>query len=416
MDLPERRALFEIWRQNRSADEVMSYVIEHFHLNDCHENVRCSIMNTITALCVHFLDKWRKCSYSKTTFYAKYSSWLDGVVSLNETVMNAVRNRMPCSSKDTGDTRKGRPKKTFAEGSEKTKKRIVEPLLKSSSEQLLFASKLKLQSAGKRSAAKIVTKIYEDPGKASDIKRYLDSPQKSKPIKMTPDEALAFFVDAKLTRHQYILIRNEAKRRNADIYPCYDKIIEAKKRCYPENIEYSNTEATVDLQSLLDHTVTRLVYSEIDKIKKEFTTSKLQLKFFFKWGCDGASSQSNYKQKFDDNSRKFDDSSLFIVCLVPLMIQSTNEQIIWSNPCSGSTRYCRPIKVTFQKESSELVQQVVQTIKNQISNLEMTKVCVAGYEISLEHNMLLTMVDGKVCSYLTNTNVLYMPLQTQRHE
>lgn len=142
--------------------------------------------------------------------------------------------------------------KTFVEASDKTKKRIIKPLLKSTPEELLFASKLRLHSVGKKSAAEIVTKIYDDPEKASEIKTSLDTPQQSKPIKMSPKEALAFFVDAKLTRHKYILIRNEAKRRNADIYPCYDKIRskeEMLSRQYTIFKHRSNGRSTISFRS-----------------------------------------------------------------------------------------------------------------------------------------------------------------------
>lgn len=45
-----------------------------------------------------------------------------------------------------------------------------------------------------------------------------------------------------------------------------------------------------------------------------------------KWGCDGSSGQSNYKQIAD-----FDDSSIFMSSMVPIRIHSKNqpEKIIW---------------------------------------------------------------------------------------
>lgn len=77
------------------------------------------------------------------------------------------------------------------------------------------------------------------------------------------DEALALIIDAKLTKSQYTLLRLQAKQRNANIYPAYNKIIEAKSRYYPRKNQILITEisAEVKLQSLLDHTVQRIFQS-----------------------------------------------------------------------------------------------------------------------------------------------------------
>jgi len=55
------------------------------------------------------------------------------------------------------------------------------------------------------------------------------------------DKALAFFVENKLTKQQYINIRISAKERRANIYPSYDNVLIAKKKCYPENIHITDS-------------------------------------------------------------------------------------------------------------------------------------------------------------------------------
>ncbi|KAK2579430.1 hypothetical protein KPH14_002642 [Odynerus spinipes] len=72
------------------------------------------------------------------------------------------------------------------------------------------------------------------------------------------DQALPISIEAKLTKFQYNIIRNAAKEHNNNIYPNYEVITEAKKRCYPNNIIITESFAEVSLQSLLDHTVMRL--------------------------------------------------------------------------------------------------------------------------------------------------------------
>jgi len=77
------------------------------------------------------------------------------------------------------------------------------------------------------------------------------------------DEVLSLFIEAKLTKHQYLLIRTFVnKKTSSNILPSYQNIINAKKKCYPEMISISESKAEVELQSLLDHTASRIVASQ----------------------------------------------------------------------------------------------------------------------------------------------------------
>lgn len=79
---------------------------------------------------------------------------------------------------------------------------------------------------------------------------------------------------------------------------------------------------------------------------EEFHTNLINT--IFKWGCDGASSQSRYKQRFEDSENE--DWNLFIISLVPLRMSVTskkdnNEIVLCQNPTPSSTKYCHLIKV-----------------------------------------------------------------------
>ncbi|EFN80814.1 hypothetical protein EAI_17373, partial [Harpegnathos saltator] len=91
------------------------------------------------------------------------------------------------------------------------------------------------------------------------------------------------------------LMRLQAKERGVDLYPNYHRILEAKKRCYPDNISISD-QSEVSLQSLLDHTATRLI--EVCKPVlcnvNPFLLENVEL--IVKWGFDGSSEHSQYKQ------------------------------------------------------------------------------------------------------------------------
>lgn len=59
---------------------------------------------------------------------------------------------------------------------------------------------------------------------------------RNKTIPINNTTALATFVSAKLTRHQYNIIRDVTKLRFISVWPSYFQIQKAKKECLPELI------------------------------------------------------------------------------------------------------------------------------------------------------------------------------------
>jgi hypothetical protein len=84
-----------------------------------------------------------------------------------------------------------------------------------------------------------------------------------------------------------------------------------------------------------------------------------------KWGFDGSSGLSQYKQKFDDqrnlNNGNSSNASIFtsITSFVPTQLingdpKLTNKTIIWQNPRPSSPRFCRPIRLQVCHETTEI--------------------------------------------------------------
>jgi len=67
-----------------------------------------------------------------------------------------------------------------------------------------------------------------DSTASSKIKKRLES-DREVPIRYTPDEALALYIDGDLTKHSYKLLQASAKGRNCNIYPAYDVLLSAKE-------------------------------------------------------------------------------------------------------------------------------------------------------------------------------------------
>lgn len=118
---------------------------------------------------------------------------------------------------------------------------------------------------------------------------------------------------------------------------------------------------------------------------------------FTKWGCDG-SKQTQMMQKFEESSHS--DANIFQSSMVPLrLICETNNKVIWQNPTPSSPRYCRPIRIRYVKETSDITREEIYYVEDKIKALEPTKLPNA----SVKHSMMLTMVDGKVCNAVTDT-------------
>lgn len=74
----------------------------------------------------------------------------------------------------------------------------------------------------------------------------------------SPDEALALFLDLELTKAQYVQLRKALLNKNIDVLPKYEHITSAKTNCCPEFC-VTETSASSDLQSVLDHTAKRFL-------------------------------------------------------------------------------------------------------------------------------------------------------------
>lgn len=161
-------------------------------------------------------------------------------------------------------------------------------------------TKYKLNKKGLRSESEVITQVTKRRSIAKTVKKKLFKP--NDPIPYTKEEAVAFLIENDLTKRKYTNTRLGAKLRKANIYPKYDVLLQGKKECYPDGIVVSETGCYVPLQNLLNHTSGRIlkVVSEILAIEIEAGEYEL----ISKWGIDGSSDQSKYRQKFTDTDRR----------------------------------------------------------------------------------------------------------------
>ncbi|EAT45104.1 AAEL003578-PA [Aedes aegypti] len=215
------------------------------------------------------------------------------------------------------------------------------------------------------------------------------------------EDALGFICRNNFTRAQYQDIRVTTMKAGSNLYPSYNKIVTAKEKTYPNDISIKPSCAEVPLQSLVDHTIQRLV---------EFLNMNIlpedSIRVIFKWGCDGSSNHSRYKQQFFDEDSdgeiiEYNDSHIFAISLVPVRVvrrQSGDgsDQIIWNNELPSSVSLCRPLKLIFSKENAELTKSEVSKMETSIKNLMTTRVVVGDVAVEIAATLVLTMVDTKV--------------------
>lgn len=371
-------SFFEAWfSQSGGVTERHRQLMATFlaSLHDV-ENIDISNLdNKMLNLCKSLDRFWKNVSRKKTAFLARYSDWLNEIE-----CVELAKSTEKCIQEDENKPGpyRGRPRKSFDVLSSRSKRRRLADLSQVDDSAV---STLLNMSGGCNTTFQ--------PASAEKV--------------------LSVVVEAKLTKHQYLLIRNFINSiTGCNILPSYQALLNAKKKCYPDNLTITDCKAEVELQNLLDHTAGRILEVQKDVLDKVPTNATNCLTLIGKWGFDGSTGQSEYKQRFSDSSGSDDsDSSLFVTSYVPLqLIANTplDNIVIWKNPRPASTRYCRPVRFQFLKESTELSKKEEAYFKEKINNLTPSSFSFNNHDFLIQHSLQLTMVDGKVCTALSESS------------
>lgn len=149
--------------------------------------------------------------------------------------------------------------KTFLNLSERSERRKTRELRSSDTDELTYATQMKLREKGKIEVSKIVKDLTKSPRRArkyaTAIKRSTAEEEQDKSKKLRLLRALFMYTEAGLIQAQYETVRET----NPSFYPCYSVLQKLKKECYPEIQRVTETCAEVRVQNLMDHTAKRLV-------------------------------------------------------------------------------------------------------------------------------------------------------------
>lgn len=257
---------------------------------------------------------------------------------------------------------------------------------------MILATKVSLHQDGSRAAADLLDQATNfSPQRPVTIRKAYQKtlfPDPKTPRMMPVENALSLIVKCDLSRTNYEVLRENGKKHNSNIYPPYTDVSRAKDECYPLGIIIDDSSACIPLDELLNHTLKRLL------TVIEMPTSTTEIELHCKWGADGSSGYNEFQQKPSTDSSS-SDANLFLITVVPIrLVDSKNGTIIWNNPRPSSTRFCRPLRFLYEKESKELVKEQIESVQSEIRNLAPTTVLTNDdtREITCKYHMYLTMV------------------------
>ena len=126
----------------------------------------------------------------------------------------------------------------------------------------------------------------------------------------------------------------------------------ANAKCCPDSICIAPTRTEVSLQSSGAHC--RAVGEAATRGHVAGQSWSVNLELICKWGFDSSTGQSQHKQ--GGTAEPAQDSQVFFTSLVPLQL-SCCTNLVWQNRTPASAGFCRPMKLEYCRESTEIIRQ-----------------------------------------------------------
>jgi hypothetical protein len=343
---------------------------------------------------------------------AESSIYEADIINIEPDEVEMLSQNMPGILSTSEDTKRsvGRPTLDWQDKSKIRKRALAREFFEEVSneplEKLLSVAEKSAEAERDKNMAYILNQLRLNPSAADKLATCL----KENPIAQqsyTAEEALALIIDQNLTVDTYNVLRQEANSRGHLLYPPYYKVLAVKDSCRPKTeLMVTDRSCTIPLKRLLQHTADRIVILQDEYLNRYFEnkqTNEIQFCMQFSWGFDGSSSQSQYKQKFEDSDASGDDHSLFVTTVIPLKLSSEDE-CIWLNPTPQSVRYCRPLRLQFAKETSDLIKSTRDEVNEEFSQMGLFELVTSqGNKVIIKFELYLTVIDGKVLSIINDT-------------
>ena len=403
-----KRQILEYVPPKADLSEAINYILKELNIvleDACPQDVQ-RLRAALSTLRTKRNKKFQEARRIKEKFEKRNSSWLDSEFVIPNITIND-ENQQPSTS---SSSRVGRLSLSFENKSDRSKRREAANISKSlnhNPQRILQACRYAAKLSKEKDLCAILKEISKSPEQPRKIRKLLDT--NIAPITKKPEEALAFLLDNPVSTNVYTNMRLEVKACGADIWPSYNKVLEAKAECRPpkEAISMRETEVEVSLQALLNHTSERLIKLQrevILQVMKSKNSTIIETVLLYSWGFDGSTGHSEYKQRYESDERdpNLSDSNLFATTLIPLRLLGTDNSILWNNKTPQSARFCRPIKLQTIKESKTLILTEKRNVEEQINQLEALEVALDDtHRIQIHFSLFLTLIDGKVLNIIT---------------
>ena len=344
----------------------------------CEEKLRAELKVFVKDL----QGKWNKCGRRTRKMIVKYGSWLKGEIvvkydssdsssqvaedaptiscdhdspsddessSDDECVVSTDDGNDEQSGRQSRASR-GRPTTPYEQQSSRSKRRASRELSRSQpTQKLVHAASQGAREAKTHDLFYVLKETMASPGRPSKMRRTLQEASSRPEIeRLSGDSALALNVSLDLTQRGYQILRNKSKdAAKGHIYPAYREVLAAKERCYPSAsvISVTDTRASVTLQGLLDHTTGRLaqaydILSQLDPPADQpgpSSPAPVHGLLDIKWGFDGATGQSVYKQPLEEEDRPAEQS---LFCTTKLWYHC---DCSWMDESCGEIQHRHPL-------------------------------------------------------------------------
>lgn len=184
----------------------------------------------------------------------------------------------------------------------------------------------------------------------------------------------------------------------------------AEELCYPSRSSLTNiTESSADikLQDLLDHICKHLLLTQRQVMKLLNSETVIKADLICKWRCDRSAGQSEYKQKFSDE----DDSNANIfftsLCNLNLLeVYLTRKLILFGKIWDLCLFALSAYQVTVSSNTKSAINKI-KLIEQQITKLVPLEIVVDSTKITVNYQVLFTMIDGKICNAITSTTFTF---------
>lgn len=202
-------------QQAPNFDEKMDLADQHLlSRNQYTEELKQVYKRQMSRLKAALRKMWSSSSRTHEKFIKKHGTWLQGSF------------QIPIPATLSTPSSAGRPRKSFVDSSERSKRRKTEQLRKDvEPEAIVFAAETCLTTSGKRSAATVLKDLKSSPKRAGKYKKAYRSSLEPTKKSLTPLQALSIFADAGLTKSQYEIVRTSDKKK----WPCYSILAKEKK-------------------------------------------------------------------------------------------------------------------------------------------------------------------------------------------